>query len=542
MGMIRLLLVLLLFVGPVFGATVETRKMYDPATDTIETDAPDDTVILGYQGGLWKHYSLEYVRSGLLTQTIANTLYDSAGAAAGVQTNLTTHANNAANPHGVTAAQVGSDPAGTDNSGLTDDQKAAISAANTPSAANPLATQNDLPSAASDISFDNATAGLEGEPATTQSAADALKVLVDTKATTADLGAAASLDATNGTIGDAVVWVDDGDGNASLPIDVEGSNFTPGASGMSSTTINAAIVEAYNNGGGSLSITEQASDPVAGDLSDGDIVVSTASGDLFLGSATGMYTIAGTYTVNPVTYSLTIDLVDGNATDKITYLSTDYTTDQTITGLSAESTFTITPDTDRTYSFSGTGCTDSSGTVTCSTDSQDSSAQITFSDVVAACSSTPTYSAETLGDTTGSWMGYRWVGSVNLNTTDYAICALDFNVGTITGDISSKDYFVSIYTVDGSKNLGTQLGTVSVSGGSITTGWNSVTFNSTIQTGTAGWAVVIGETTPDYANYFDIYYGSASGDANITTVRWDSTGDYNTELSYDTALRIYGAE
>lgn len=33
-----------------------------------------------------------------------------------------------------------------------------------------------------------------------------------------DLGAAALLDATNGVIGDVVVWIDDGDGNAALPI------------------------------------------------------------------------------------------------------------------------------------------------------------------------------------------------------------------------------------------------------------------------------------------------------------------------------------
>ena len=180
MGMIRLLLVLLLFVGPVFGATVETRKLYDEATDTIEADAPDDTVILGYKDGGWKHYDLEHVRAGLLDQTTADTLYDSAGAAAGVQTNLTTHASDATNPHGVTAAQVGADPAGTDNSGLTADQKAAISAANTPSAANPVATQNDLPASAADVPFDDSESQLGASD--TQSAVDAAAAQIATKA------------------------------------------------------------------------------------------------------------------------------------------------------------------------------------------------------------------------------------------------------------------------------------------------------------------------------------------------------------------------
>lgn len=48
-----------------------------------------------------------------VTLSAADVGADAAGAASGVQTNLTSHINNKSNPHGVTAAQVGADPAGT---------------------------------------------------------------------------------------------------------------------------------------------------------------------------------------------------------------------------------------------------------------------------------------------------------------------------------------------------------------------------------------------------------------------------------------------
>lgn len=203
-------------------------------------------------------------------------------------------------------------------------------------------------------------------------------------------------------IGDLPVLVDGGGGVPSLPIGtfnpdlisgykLAGANLItttvadPGSDSKVPTEAAVRAAITAGGGGGTISATEQSSDPTAAGMSTGDLIVSTSSGDMFYKSATGFYTFPGTYTVDPTTYSLTIDLVDGNSTDKITYLSTDYTTDQTFTGLTAQSTFSITPDTGRTYSFSGTGCSDSSGNVTCPTDSQDSSAQITFSDIVAGC-------------------------------------------------------------------------------------------------------------------------------------------------------------
>ena len=70
---------------------------------------------------------------------------------------------------------------------------------------------------------------------------------------------------------------------------------------------------------GSTSIQELASDPAYTDLDTGKMAVSTASGDLFIKTATGLYTIAGTYTADPTTptlVSLTIP-ADGTTAEAV---------------------------------------------------------------------------------------------------------------------------------------------------------------------------------------------------------------------------------
>ena len=75
-------------------------------------------------------------------------------------------------------------------------------------------------------------------------------------------GAAASLGATQGTIGHVVTWVDDGSGNASISIST---------------------------------VDVQATDPTALNATEGRLTLSTASGNLFFKSAAGFFTIQGTY-------------------------------------------------------------------------------------------------------------------------------------------------------------------------------------------------------------------------------------------------------
>jgi hypothetical protein len=76
---------------------------------------------------------------------------------------------------------------------------------------------------------------------------------------------------------------------------------------------------------------------------------ATGSGDCFYKSSGGLFTLPGSYTADPTTYTLTLDIIDGNATDKVTVNSLDRTTDGTWTGLPSDSTtdVTCTPDTSR---------------------------------------------------------------------------------------------------------------------------------------------------------------------------------------------------
>lgn len=73
--------------------------------------------------------------------------------------------------------------------------------------------------------------------------------------------------------------------------------------------------------GDSTAWTEQGSDPTYDTMSTGDKIVSTSSGDLFYKSATGFYTIAGSYAIDPTLYTLTV--TDPGNNDAITCTDSD---------------------------------------------------------------------------------------------------------------------------------------------------------------------------------------------------------------------------
>jgi hypothetical protein len=251
------------------------------------------------------------------------------------------------------------------------------------------------------------------------------------KANTASLGAAASLGATNGTIGHVASWVDDGDGNAALPIDVSGSAITDTGNYFTTDTINAAFQQIGAGGFGGASAIADLSDWPSGisatELSYLDnlnenlrlwmtgieediaavevgsplITAPTYSdetctvGQYAISTSPSMYWCIATNTWDyqvvsganlvwagwdnptPTTYSLTITPSDFTGADLFTYDSTDYTTQQVITGLTADATFTVTPDSGNSITCTGTGITDNTGgSYTANTDTQS---------VVAAC-------------------------------------------------------------------------------------------------------------------------------------------------------------
>lgn len=115
--------------------------------------------------------------------------------------------------------------------------------------------------------------------------------------------------------------------------------------------------------GGTLTITEQSSDPSYSEMSTGDLVISTSSGDLFYKSATGGYTFAGTYIVDP-TYSLTMAITDTTGTGStftVDSIAADVgDTPKTWTGLSsATQAVTFAASSTETSSCTGTGVTGS---------------------------------------------------------------------------------------------------------------------------------------------------------------------------------------
>lgn len=107
---------------------------------------------------------------------------------------------------------------------------------------------------------------------------------------------------------------------------------------------------------------------------------------------------------SPVTYNLTITPSGFTGADKFTYNSTDYTTEHVISGLSADASFTVTPDTGREIACTGTGLTDNTGgSYTANTDTANVVATCTSSATVATYSESFDGTDGTLLSTFSNW-------------------------------------------------------------------------------------------------------------------------------------------
>ena len=173
-------------------------------------------------------------------------------------------------------------------------------------------------------------------------------------------------------------------------------------------------VPVSSGGSGNVILTEGATAPTAGSLPEGSLYHYTTDHTLYLQTATGLlHSAAWSWTPNAATYSLTVDMVDGNGVDKFTYLGTDYTTDQTFSGLTADSTFTVTADTGRAVSCTGTGLTDNgSDSYTANTDNENVTATCTYSASGVAMSHHFKFDAaggtgndQIYDEVTGTWVG-----------------------------------------------------------------------------------------------------------------------------------------
>lgn len=156
------------------------------------------------------------------------------------------------------------------------------------------------------------------------------------------------------------------------------------------------------------------------------------------------------------------------------------------------------------------------------------------------CSKTPSYEQENTNEAngTGGWLQYYTVGALYTGTKAYKICSLEFYVKEISGIISNKSYTVNIYTRSGN-NLGIVLASKVLSGSNVIKGWNTVSFDTPIDTGTSGFAIVIiPPSTSGDVNSFSLAVSTNNGLSEWTTRRWLGTID-NSFMDLDMAVRIY---
>lgn len=97
---------------------------------------------------------------------------------------------------------------------------------------------------------------------------------------------------------------------------------------------------------------------------------------------------------------------------------------------------------------------------------------------------------------------------------------------------------LNIYTKSG-LDLATNLGGTSISGSTISAGWNKVTFSTPINTGSSGFAVVI-DGPEDGVNYFRLSANAADGSSEWNSSKWyPADGGFQGSEVGDIALRIY---
>lgn len=310
---------------------------------------------------------------------------------------------------------------------------------------------------------------------------------LDLKANTVDLGTGAFAD-TGNTAGDVPFFVACGDcsdtqyvtestctgaseiwtltGDICLNVELDIANLTDAnnliAQTLSQLTCTSGQIPKWNGSvftcgddevgsGGSLTISEQGSDPVAVDLATGDMRISTASGDLFYKSATGFYSLAGTYAADPATYTLSLTLA-GLIGDSVNSVSVVGPTD--ISGLNS-ATYMLVPSfglTNDTMVCTGAAVGVPTGD-SYPVDMSDSaeSATCTLSVNGGACTSFQDNTGNVVAlspdirDATNAWYAFS---SVQFDT-DRTICQIDLFPNQKAGDISTQDFTVYVATATG---------------------------------------------------------------------------------------------
>ena len=124
-----------------------------------------------------------------------------------------------------------------------------------------------------------------------------------------------------------------------------------------------------------------------------------------------------------------------------------------------------------------------------------------------------------------AYRGMYWAGET------LSICSGSVHL-TVSGDISAITYKVSVWSVDVTDNLSldTELGSVTIAGSSISTGWNDFTFGSEILATTGVTAILISRNDPGNAssiNYIQVRqnYDTDDEDSRQWNIHYKADGD-----------------
>jgi len=241
--------------------------------------------------------------------------------------------------------------------------------------------------------------------------------------------------------------------------------------------------------GGAVSVTEQPNDPLAAELSTGDLIVASISGDMFYKSATGLYTFAGGYVVDP-----TIPTASDWAIDTTGLVLSATFSESVSIGANGQGTITL-------------SCTNS-GNHAITVDSGFPGASAVFAigngaveasttDTCALYHTQPGDGIEATDDGT-DWASVGAPGASVINsstepsTYDMALTITDTSTtgDTFTVDGTAYDYLDSPVAVEG----------LSSASEAITyTGSNTATCTGTAVTGAGPWAVDMSDSAEDVA-------------------------------------------
>lgn len=183
---------------------------------------------------------------------------------------------------------------------------------------------------------------------------------------------------------------------------------------------------------GSGTVTVQADDPTSASAT--GWYAATTSGDIFYKSDDGLFTIAGSYAADPVTYSLTMAITDTTGTGSYFTLNTvNYdVTDSPIslTGLDGGDEITFTPNSTETASCTGTGITgtDETGPWTLPSDDVTDMACTVSESVTYTTALSSVWDGSDALDTGGSGTAMPWYSEIDTNSI---------------GDLSGGKYVVS---------------------------------------------------------------------------------------------------